>query len=941
MRRSPRFLAALILGGCATILSLASVAQTISPDLLRALQQRESGETPDTNDTPTKPSVQIFQPVPLDRKLAPASRLEQLFSLRAGQNLSQFGYDVLGVPSSVSITQTGAVQDGYILGQGDEVVLVLRGQENATYRVRVDRNGRIVVPKLNPISAAGRSLGDFRRDVQSQVASSYVSTSVFVSLGELHQVSVLVAGEVRAPGTRIVSGLASALDVILMSGGIKKSGSLRNIRVVRDGVSHSIDLYAVIANGAMARLGTLRDGDRVYVPPLGSTVAVAGGVTRPGIYELPPGSSAISALALLRLAGGTEIAGSYRFSKTALARDGTRRLVPISNNTVIASGEVLFIDATQNATLDRVSIEGAVTLAGTRPLAEARTGSELVRSVNDLEPDGYGLFSVIVRRDTVTNGLTLVPYSIAAGLSGRASVALQGNDILWVFSRNEARALAAIATRDFNSAYDPSNVASTNGTNNANNAPRSQETPGDQGSVDNTGASNPTDMSGSGSTDTSGAPTGITPDPNTVDRNPPSGSSYPPALAGANTDAGAPTRTPAQRGDVRSGGDPLMRDLAARELGQSNSPRPLGKPSDDFVIDKLAEAMRVPKQLLVRAAADNLVLILDQVLSPGPYLAGPNTSLDDVLKIAGGPLRQADLSSIEVTSTAVDQLRGSTQTARQMYPITANLGSVTIHPMDVVRVRGVYVDREQGTVTLAGEVRFPGIYDITRGERLSSLIERAGGLTEVSYPYGSIFTRKSAAIGEREGNERNAHELQDQIVMYLAQPSQTGGGGGNVEYLLKLVKEVREAPVLGRITVTADPAVLATRPELDLLLQAGDTLYIPKRPSSVSVTGEVLHPGSLQFRSNYRFDDYLSLAGGVTRSADAGNAFVIFPDGTASSASTDWLSYRDQGHVPPGSVIVVPRDLRPFNWGDFLKDATQIISQLAVTAASLSVIRNN
>jgi hypothetical protein len=83
------------------------------------------------------------------------------------------------------------------------------------------------------------------------------------------------------------------------------------------------------------------------------------------------------------------------------------------------------------------------------------------------------------------------------------------------------------------------------------------------------------------------------------------------------------------------------------------------------------------------------------------------------------------------------------------------------------------------------------------------------------------------------------------------------------------------------------------------------------------------------------------MAGGATQSADDSRTFIVFPDGSSSPIDSGWFSFGGRGDIPPGSTIVVPRDLRPFSWAQFLKDATQIASQLALTAASLSVLNNN
>ncbi len=104
------------------------------------------------------------------------SRLEQVMSSRAGVKLRQFGYDQFGVGRPVSIPQMGAVQDDYVLGPGDEIDVSLRGQQNAEYQVTVGRDGRLILPLLNPVSAAGRPFGEFRRDLLSAISRAYLST---------------------------------------------------------------------------------------------------------------------------------------------------------------------------------------------------------------------------------------------------------------------------------------------------------------------------------------------------------------------------------------------------------------------------------------------------------------------------------------------------------------------------------------------------------------------------------------------------------------------------------------------------------------------------------------------------------------------------------------------------------------------------------------------
>jgi protein involved in polysaccharide export with SLBB domain len=927
------FVPALVAACLVAALGLTSgSAQDIPRDVLqRALQQHDGNNEDDDIDglRDTKPiKPQTFHPAAPSVDSGHRSRLEMLYSQRAGRPLSQYGYAFLGAPADVTISPSGAIQDSYVLSQGDEVVVTLRGQENATYRQRIRRDGRLTLPKLNPILAGGRTLGDFRADLESQIRQAYVSTNVFISLGEVHQVSVLVTGEVVTPGMRIVSALASPLDAILLSGGIGKTGSLRNIRLVRNGTTRTIDLYSVIALGNAANLGMLQDGDRIFIPPLGATVAVTGNVRRPGIYELPGLATRVVADALIRLAGGIEIAGSYTLTKSSLGRDGTVRLEPFTKSGVIGSGEILFIDINQSATMDSVRLLGSVSLEGARALANARTVSQLIHGVSELQSDAYTPFAVIVRRNPVSNSMTIVPFSLTQVLAQRADVPLQGNDTVYVFDVAEIRAMASFVTKNINLATQSAGNGTAQG---FTDEPVNVETPGWARTADNTTVSPPAPPATGGAGDTRGTGATSSGDPSTA-----------PTTTLANGSAGATTRS----GTATVAAQSAAALVARREgFDAANQGLYVSPPDDLSMLNETANALGVMPRALARAAADNMVWVLDSVLVPGPYVVAPGTSLGEMIGAAGGPLRKADLSAIEVTSTTVDQMAGTSRTVRSSYSSNSiELANVNVRSLDVIRLRPVFSDREEGTVTVAGQVRYPGVFDITRDERLSSVLQRAGGITEVGYPYGAIFTRAQAAVAEKEGNERTARQIEQQGLSAASTTSTivtSNDPSKALDFLAAMARELRSAPALGRVMVTADPTVLATRPDLDLVLQPGDSLFIPKRPSSVSVSGEVLNSGAFQFQPDLTIDSYIRLAGGSSQFADVSRAFVVLPDGSAMPRDTNWLSFGGGGGIPPGSVIVVPRDLRPFDWLAFFKDITQIASQLAVSAASLSVLNNN
>jgi len=144
----------------------------------------------------------------------------------------------------------------------------------------------------------------------------------------------------------------------------------------------------------------------------------------------------------------------------------------------------------------------------------------------------------------------------------------------------------------------------------------------------------------------------------------------------------------------------------------------------------------------------------------------------------------------------------------------------------------------------------------------------------------------------------------------------------------------------GRMVVEADPTVLAAYPEADTVLEAGDAIYMPKKPNFVLAMGDVLNPGALQFAKGKTAKDYLEEAGGIQRSADEGRVFIVYPNGVAQPLKTSGWLRSSAAVVPPGSTIVVPKDIDPLYTLDIVRDVATIIGQFATALASIAVISN-
>lgn len=966
----------------------------ISADQLTQLQQaRQNQGQSSSASQPAVPQDVVIQPVLRENQVAlPTSRLEQIMSSRANARLQQFGYEDLGRGRTVTIPQTGAIQDDYVLGPNDEVVVSLRGQENGEFRLTVDRNGQLVVPRLSPIAASGRTFGSVRQDIEAAVRRTYLATSAFVSVGRVRQISVLVSGEVNYPGQRLVTGLSSVVDALLLSGGVRKTGSLRNVRVQRSGHEYSVDLYSVLTSRGGSSSLRLADGDRILVPHLGATVAITGMVRQPGIFELAPGQSSMSVRALLSLAGGQEVRGRYRVSALRMMPDGQSQMTALPNESgSVRDSEILFVQLGADQTTGQATLSGGSGLAGQYPVAAGASLADVVRAPGALGSSPYTLFGIISRKNSRNLMRELLSFTPTAVLNGSENTTLQGDDIVRPISVNEAQLLTnAVCTylanqqnaqealrnptaKDISDFGNQNNRTSANGNTGANNNGANNN---NAMSDVRTDADNQHGNSYLGCSQNEGGarvfasqsqtgqinnivqrpvvdqygdllPQYYVPQPLTVGQqnlnstpNAPSqynGFATPGSFNGQNGNGGqadlpqpAPFAFPndpnrSQNGDAASQ-EPMLLP------GQVASNKEVTRFGD------LARQLGVTELVLINFLIDHQVVLNGSVRGPGRYFVGPTVALPDLVLAAGGAINWADTSAVEVISTAVDTQAGRSATTRtSLSKASGTYASYIVRPQDVFRFNTVYTENDNGNVTVQGEVRYSGTFQIRRGEHLSELLLRAGGLTSSAYPYGTVFLRKSVANMEHESYLRAAKETEDQLIVAMTRVGSDKISPDTFSAMQGFITDLRSQKAVGRISVVADPSVLAAKPELDPLLEAGDIVYIPQRPSTISVLGQVRQPGSYPYQRQLNIGDYIARAGGYSPTAETSGAYLVLPDGSARKIERSWLSF-DSDVLPPGSSIVVPRDVTPLDLRQVIIDTSQIFSQLAVSIASVAVI---
>lgn len=939
-------------------------AQSLSStdQLQQLIQQHQSGATVGGGGQALSGSQTILEPTGQGAPLPP-SRLEQIISQRAGVKLNQIGYDQFGLGRAVSLPQVGAVQSNYVLGPGDEIVVSLRGQENSEYRTTVDRDGRVLLPRLPPIPAAGRTFGDFRQDLLAAIHRAYVATDGYISIGQLRQISVMVSGEVGNPGVRIMTGLSTAADAVLVSGGVKKTGSLRRIYILRGNERIPVDLYSMVIGQGHNAGTNLMDGDRIVVPPLGPTVAVTGWIGRPGIYELAPGQSGITARDLLALGGGTLVRGKYRLSAMRVGADGRTELSVLSGtSTRLGDSDILFVQPAADQTASAATLSGGTPLAGLYAAKNTKL-SELLKAPGALGSNPYTLIGVISRRDPVTLLRKLIAFTPTAVLAGRDDMEVLNGDVVRVLAAREAALLTKIV-RSYDlrrQAVDASLRVVGNPTDQgaSGGIPSAQSTETEEQSLayvereiasearsqreeahySQTGPQR-TDLGQIAQTTTALPQAGVQPG---VPGYP--GAAVPSGYGAAQTVPAPPE--PASQPPQQIGPYLGAYSNEPPTLGQNLEQQSLAVgqvPTNQEVSNatQMARQLEVDPVVFVNFLRDHTASVQGAVGRSGDYFVGPDADISSVLQAAGGLQRWANRSNLEVIETHVDPDTGASQTVRREISLAqASTAQFVISPGDDVRVNQVFTDVGVGSATVEGQVRDTGTFQITRGEHLSDLLMRAGGLTSNAYPYGTVFLRRAIAAREEDTYRREAKEIENQLLMAMGRRNANEKLSPDAFTALQgYVNQLSNQKALGRVTVIADPAVLAAHPNQDPMLEPGDYVYVPPRPYAVSVLGEVLQPGSLPFNPDLSAADYIRRAGGYSQFADDGKVIVVLPDGSARPVDNSWLNF-GSATIPPGSTIYVPRDISGLDLHQIIIDSTQIFSQLAVTAASLAVLSKN
>jgi protein involved in polysaccharide export with SLBB domain len=343
------------------------------------------------------------------------------------------------------------------------------------------------------------------------------------------------------------------------------------------------------------------------------------------------------------------------------------------------------------------------------------------------------------------------------------------------------------------------------------------------------------------------------------------------------------------------------------------------------------------------------VSIYGEVLRPGRYPLAHNMTASDLVRMAGGFKRSAYTASADVTSYVVQngaRVRTKYETIAIGKAVAGDSSAdLMLKPGDVVTIHQLSGWKEIGaSVTVKGEVQYPGTYGIEEGEKLSSLLLRTHGFRADAYPEGAVLER----LQVKELEERNRKELIQRIEAAAMTPKLGAGAEqaamGQAMFLQRqqIVKNLKNQPASGRLVIRISSNIRQWQnTPADIELRSGDVLTIPRRPNFVMVSGQVYNASAITYAPGKNAHWYLHQAGGPTDLANRKDIYIIRANGSVigreGSGSGWWKGNVLSTAVRPGDTIVVPEKI--VGGGTFWKTAlssAQLISSLAIAGAAVA-----
>lgn len=737
---------------------------------------KQNGAAPST--VRTEPQDTSFRQQPKDTRTEAEKALDELKTKIFGASLFKNANPQFQPNLEI------ATPKNYVIGTGDELMIEIYGDSEASYQLKVSPEGNINIPYIGVVSVAGASIEVATSRIKNKLSSIYSgissgNTQVSVTLSNIRSIKVILSGEIVQPGTYTLPSIATVFNALYSSGGPTENGSLRDIRIIRNGRQvATLDVYDFLINGSLKNNITLQDQDVIYVPPYLSRVEISGEVKRPMLFEVKPGEDFDD---LLSYAGGfTENAYKARIKvvkNTGIERRIEDLLASQFGQYEPQSGDKFTVSRILDRFENRVTINGSVFRPGEYELSPGLTLSMLIKKADGVTEDAF-----------LNRGYIL-----------RLKPDLQSEQL----------------------SFNVSNI-----------------------------------------------------------------------LAGIDPDV------------------PLKKE-------------------DVIQISSISDLRNEYK-----------VTIQGEVRDADTFAFAENMTVGNLIQMAGGFKDGASPDRIEIARRLKNiDVNNTSAPAAEVFTIKINKdlkvedSDFVLHPFDIVSIRTESGYEVQMQVKLEGEVRYPGTYTITRkNERISDVIQRAGGLTAFAYAEGASLTRPSEETRQKEEEakrkrkkaieelgtddeldietwlaEEKTKAENEQKMLNMQRLSENGSNnpikkeGEDISTI-----ELQEIISSDLVGINLDKILEKPKSRLDLFLEDGDIIKVPKTLQTVRVTGEVLRPNNIVYRKGKSFKSYVKGAGGFTLNGSKKGAYIQYANGSVDAPS-NFLFIRSYPDVKPGAEIFVPK----------------------------------
>ncbi|MGD0226644.1 MAG: SLBB domain-containing protein [Terriglobia bacterium] len=867
-----------VTGGIPAVLPENPTRQSSRP--LASVRQPKAGVIPEPVEMVSSPNPYAYLPSLYDLYMQAAPRTGRL---------ERFGLDVFRRDRrSVGIPMDLPAGPDYVLGPGDGLTIDLWGGVSQRLFRTVDREGRLSLPESGPLLVSGKTLGEVQEVVQRILRTQYRDVSADLSLARLRTVRVYVVGEVISPGAYDISSLSTPLNALIAAGGITSRGSLRHLRHSRgQQLVEEVDAYDLLLHGIRGDMKNLENGDTLLVPPVGPQVTVDGMVRRPAIYELRGETNLQEAL---DLAGGVLPAAALRHIEVQrLEAHETRTMLSVN------------VDETSDPEAVRRQLATFAVRDGDEvhifPIAPYNTTAVYLQG-HVLRPGRYAYTPGMRLTDLVASYQDLLPEPAEHYAE---IVSLRQPD--WRPVVESFDLAAALANPQASPKLAPLDTVRILGRYDVESAPifwLSGEVRS-PGQYRTSGQMHLRDAIYQGG--------GL--------------------LADASLNSAQLFRA------QPDGSLKILNVNLAAALDADPLENVLVQPRDRIIVHRSQYRVDPPS-----------VYIRGEVANPGRYPLGENMRVADLLLAAGGPKRSADLTNgdltryFPVTGSAHRGERQSVNLAAAFHDARQNF---PLKDGDVLSVPELPGWKDLGaSITVKGEVKNPGVYGIRPGERLSSVLRRAGGLLPTAYAQGAVFTRTSVRELQEKSRQELIQRLEQEGASVKTSLQTTGSEQAQLaaeaaQQQQRVLDALRRAPTTGRLVIRLHPGLKGfENSSQDIEVRDGDNLEIPKQPGVVLVIGQVYNTNAITYVGGKNAGWYLSQSGGATRLADKGAIFIVRADGEITSRHQGgwWSTNVLSAAVRPGDTIVVPERtiLGDTRWKNVIAIA-QIASAAAITAA--------